>query len=196
MKDRRYANRGKPFEEILRFANDRYAQRKVAKIEKFPTEFLPIRNAAGKVVSVKVERKSPVDFIGRYRHIPIAFEAKHSEEDSIRFDRVESHQADFMDEFTEERGTIGLVLVSFSLKRFFVIPWVFWKAAYDARVRPGCSRTAPVTVSAYGHTWTIPPKNSVRIDEIPPEFEIPSHDYDYGLHYLNGVERYITPPQP
>ena len=30
MKDRRYANRGQPFEEFLRFANIRYAQKKVA----------------------------------------------------------------------------------------------------------------------------------------------------------------------
>ena len=196
MKNKSYANRGRPFEELMRFANERYAKRKIAVIEKLPTEFIPIRNTKGKICDVKVERKSKVDFIGRYKHIPIAIEAKHTEEDTIRFNRVETHQADYMDAVTEEPGTIGLVLVSFGMKRFFVIPWAHWKAAYDARVRPTGDSKAPVSVSAFGVDWTIPKKKSVRIDEIPPEFEIPNHDFDFGLHYLQTADRYITPQYP
>lgn len=196
MKDRRYANRGAPFEEFLRFANERYAQKKIALVDKLPTEFIPIRNASGKVCNVKVEHKSKVDFIGRYKQHPIAIEAKHCSEDTIRFDRVESHQADYMDAFTAEPGTIGLVLVSFQLKRFFVIPWAFWQAAYNARVRPGATRTAPVTVEAFGETWEVPKKNSARVDDLNPAWEIPNHDFTYGLHYLAKAEKYITPPQP
>ena len=195
MKDRSCANRGQPFEEFLRFANDRYAKKKIALVDKLPTEFIPIRNRYGKVCNVKVERKSKVDFIGRYKHYPIAIEAKHSEEDAIRWDRVEDHQADYMDAFTEEPGTIGIVLVSFGLKRFFAIPWVFWQAAYNARVRPGATRTSRVTVSAFGETWDIPRKNSFRIEEIPASFEIPNHDTTFGLPYLKNAEKYIT-PQP
>lgn len=191
MKDRRYANRGAPFEEFIRFANKRYAHHKVAVIEKLPTEWIPLRNNRGQICGAKVEDKSKVDFIGRYRAIPIAIEAKNSEEDNIRFDRVESHQADYMDAFTEDPGVIGLVLVSFNLKRFFVIPWAFWAMAYEYRVRRN-DRKTPVTVSAFGQTWTIPQKFSVRIDELNPIWEIPNHDYTYGLHYLNEVERYIT----
>lgn len=193
MKDRRYANRGQPFEEFLRYVNERYAQKKLALIDKLPTEFIPLRDRMGRICNVKVEHKSKVDFIGRYRSHPIAIEAKNSNDDSIRWDRVEPHQADYMDAFTEESGTIGLVLLSFNLNRFFVIPWVFWQEAYNARVRPGSSRTTPVTVSAFGVTWDIPKKFSVRIDEIPPQFEIPNHDTTFGLHYLAGADKYITP---
>lgn len=193
VKDRRYANRGRPFEEFVRFANERYEKHKIAVIDKLPTEFIPIRGRDGKICSVKVERKSKVDFIGRYKHYPIAIETKNTNTDSIRFDEVQEHQADYMDSFTEEPGTIGLVFVSFGLKRFFVIPWVFWKAAYDARVRPGGSRTSSVSITAYGVTWDIPKKFSARIDEIPAEFEIPNHDYTFGLHYLSQAEKYITP---
>ena len=196
MKNRSYANRGAPFEEFIKFANERYKKHRIAVIEKLPTEWIPLRDGTGKISGAKVEHKSKVDFIGRYKHYPIAIEAKNSNEDSIRFDEVQMHQADYMDEFTVEPGTIGLVFVSFSLKRYFVIPWVFWKAAYDARVRPGASRTKPVTVSAFGTTWTIPQKNSVRVDEIPPEFEIPNHDTTFGIPYLQRVEKYIIPPQP
>lgn len=195
-KDRSRANRGQPFEELLRFANERYKQSGVAMVEKQATEFIPIRGKSGKIVSAKVERKATVDFLGRYKHYPIAIEAKNTNDNSIRFDRIEEHQADFMDAFTAEPGTIGLVLLSFGLKRFFVIPWTFWQAAYNARVRPGANRTAATTVSAFGETWTIPKKKSVRMDEIPPAFEIPNHDYIFGLHYLKDAERYQTPLQP
>lgn len=192
-KDRRYANRGQPFEEFLRFANERYKQKKIAVIEKQATEFIPIRDYNGKLVSVKVEHKASVDFLGRYKHYPFAMEAKNSNEDSIRWDAVQEHQADYMNIFTEQPGTIGIIVLSFGLKRFFAIPWVFWKEAYNARVRPGASRTTHVRVSAFGTTWDIPKKNSVRVDEIPPEFEIPNHDFDFGLHYLAKAEQYITP---
>lgn len=195
MKNRSYANRGADFEELIRFANDRYAQKKIAVIEKLPTEFIPLRNNRGKICGAKVERKSKVDFIGRYKHYPIAIEAKHSSEDVIRFDRVEDHQAEYMDQFTEEAGTIGLVLLSFEHKRYFVVPWAFWSVAYDIRVRRN-DRTAPVTVSAFGQTWTIPKKFSVRVDELNPAWEIPNHDFTFGLHYLEPAEKYIICPQP
>lgn len=191
MKSRSHANRGAPFEEFLRFANERYAKRQIAVIEKLPTEFIPLRNSSGKICGAKVEHKSKVDFIGRYQHYPIAIEAKNSNEDNIRFDAIQPHQADYMDAFTEQPGTIGLVLVSFNLKRFFVVPWAFWSMAYEYRVRRN-DRNTPVTVSAFGQTWTIPKKFSVRIDELLPSWEIPNHDYTYGLHYLHQVERYIT----
>lgn len=192
MKDRSYANRGQALEEFIRFANDRYAHKKIATIEKLPTEWIPLRNRSGKICGAKVERKSKVDFIGRYKHYPIAIEAKNSNEDNIRFDELQPHQADYMDQFVEEQGTIGLVLVSFSLKRFYAIPWAFWSAAYETRVRRN-DRTKPVTVTAYGQTWTVPPKFSVRADELLHEWEIPNHDYDFGIHYLRDAENYITP---
>jgi recombination protein U len=191
MKDRSYANRGAAFEEFIRFSNERYARKKIATIEKLPTEWIPLRNSIGKICGAKVEHKSKVDFIGRYKHYPIAIEAKNSNEDHIRFDEIQPHQADYMDQYTEEPGTIGLVLVSFNLKRFFVIPWAFWSAAYTTRVRRN-DRKTQVTVTAYGQTWTIPQKFSVRADELLPQWEIPNHDYDFGIHYLRDAEKYIT----
>ena len=194
-KDRRYANRGAGLETFVKFANDRYRQKGIAHIEKQNTEFIPIRDRTGKLVSCKVEQKATFDFLGRYKHYPIAIEAKNSNDNDIRWDRVESNQARDMDDFIKEPGTIGLVLLSFEMRRFFVIPWVFWKEAYYWRVRKH-NRTEPVTVSAFGTTWDIPKKFSVRIDEIPPEFEIPNHDFDFGLHYLAKAEQYITSLQP
>lgn len=193
MKDKRYANRGRSFEEFLRFANSRYAQKGIALIEKLPTEFIPLRDRTGRVASVKVEHKSTVDFIGRYKSHPIAIEAKNTNTDSIRFDRVEPHQAAYMDAFCQQPGTIGLVLVSFGLKQFYAIPWAFWHAAYANRVTRG-DRTTAVTVCFNGQTWTIPQKFSVREEELNPAWAIPNHDSTYGLHYLQNAESYIVQP--
>lgn len=192
MKDRSKANRGRPHEEFIKYANERYKQRQVAVIDKRPTEFIPIRNGKGKIVDVKVEDKSTVDFIGRLFSVPIAIEAKHTSTDTIRFDAVEEHQKEYMDLFTEEPGTIGLVVVSFGLNKFFAIPWAFWKAAYEARVAPGPARKAPVTAEAHGQTWTIPPKASTRADELNPAWEVNGHSTNYGLHYLENALHYIT----
>lgn len=193
MKNSSYANRGQPLEQFIRFANDQYRRKKIATIEKLPTEFIPLRDQRGKICNVKVEHKSKVDFLGRFFRYPIAIESKNTNSDSIRFDEVQPHQADYMDEFTEEPGTIGLIVVSFSLQRFYAIPWVFWQAAYNARVRPGATRTAPVTVSAFGQIWTVPPKFSVREDELNPMWQVSGNHPYVGLHYLEKAKDYITP---
>lgn len=194
MKNRSYANRGQPFEEYIRFANSYYVRDRLAIIEKLPTEFIPLRNARGQVCSVKVEHKSKVDFIGRFKQYPIAIEAKNTNEDSIRFDRVEPHQADYMDAFTAQQGTIGLVLVSFNLERFFAVPWAFWGYAYDLRVRRN-DKSTTINLHAFGQEWAVPKKYSVRMDELNPEWEIPSGGTAYGLDYLRNAEKYITKPE-
>ena len=196
MKSRSHANRGKPLEDLVKFANERYRYHGVACINKQATEFIPLRDRSGRIVSCKVEEKATVDFLGRYYNIPIAIEAKHTATEAISFDAVQEHQADFMDDYTRQPGTIGMVLVSFDMKRFFAIPWVFWQAAYNARIRPGATRTTPVTVSAFGVTWDIPKKKSVRVDELEPSWEIPNYNSTYGIHYLEKASQYITPSQP
>ena len=190
VKDHSRANRGADLERLIRLANERYQHKRIAVITKQATEFIPLRGRNGKITGAKVEHKAVSDFIGRYHQFPIAIEAKNTNTDSIRFDAIQSHQADFLDAFTAERGTIGLVVVSFGMKRFHVVPWAFWQAAYNTRVRRG-DRTARVTVSAFGQTWDIPPKYSVRESELNPLWRIPSHDPIFGFHYLKDAEKYV-----
>lgn len=189
MKQKKYANRGQPFENFIRFANERYQQKGIAMITKQATEFIPIRNSSGKVCNVKVEHKATVDFLGRYKQYPIAIEAKNTSSDSIRFDAVQPHQADYMDAFCNEPGTIGLVLVSFNLQKFYAIPWAFWGEAYDLRVRR--QNKATVRLHAFDEEWTIPNKMSARIEDMSPLWEVSGHDITYGLHYLKNAQKYI-----
>lgn len=189
MKNKQYANRGQTLEQFIRFANGRYRQNELAVITKQATEFIPIRDSHGKVCNVKVEHKATVDFLGRYKQYPIAIEAKNTSSDSIRFDAVQPHQAEYMDTFCSQPGTIGLVLVSFNLQKFYAIPWAFWGEAYDLRVRRQNKDT--VRLHAFNEEWTIPNKKSARIDEISPLWEVSGHDRTYGLHYLENAQKYI-----
>ena len=192
MKDYRYANRGRSFEEFIRYANGRYERRQEAMVQKIPTEFIPLRDRNGKVYSVKVEHKSTVDYIGRYKQYPIAMEAKNTNADTIRWDAVQPHQAEFLDKFTKQPGTIGLVLVSFNLRYFYAIPWAFWGAAYDLRIRKNDSKTRRI-ITAHGQEWEIPQKKSCRIGDLLPIWQISGNDPDYGLNFLQNAKKYVIP---
>lgn len=182
MKDYRQANRGRPFEELLKMVHANYQRYGAAVVHKIPTEFLPIRDAAGKIVSCKVEDKSCVDYLGRYYNIPVAVEAKHTMARRIKFSEVQDHQAAFMDDFCDNPGAVGLVLVSFSLCRFYAVPWQFWKAA-----RTGWQTGTQEPVTAYGQTWTPPGKASASPEELHPEWEVRPGGA-FVLPYLHTIE--------
>lgn len=193
MKDKRYSNRGGLFEEYIRYANERYKRNNVAVICKIPTEFIPIRNAYGQLVSCKVESKSSVDFIGRYKNISTAIEAKHTSTDSIKFSEVKHHQAMFLESYKANEYGFSGVLVSFKMDRFFLVPWPFWEAARSAwenRKDLKGRKADKLTVKGYGVTWITPGKASVKADELLPEWEIKT-DRRYGLPYLSKIEQYI-----
>jgi len=181
------ANRGRPFEDLLNLAHSRYQANGLACVHKVPTEFLPLRDGTGKLVSCKVEHKSCVDFLGRYRNIPVAVEAKHTEGKRISFDRVEQHQAAYMDDFCKNPGAVGIVVVSFGMRRFFAVPWPFWKAARDVWAAGG-PRAASAPVNAYGTYWDTPGMASASPEQLHEEWEIKPGG-PYALPYLQIIER-------
>lgn len=189
MKNISYAGRGMPFEEFVEYANSRYRSTGLAVVEKVPTEFIPIRNKFGNVVSCKVDKKAPVDFMGRYKQIPVAIECKHTEDKRISFNAVKDHQAQFLDDFVGEHGLgFGAVLVSFHLERFFLIPWQFWATARDLWKE---TKGDKETVIQYGMKWTTTGKASVSADELLPEWEVKLNN-KYGLAYLSNIDTYVN----
>lgn len=188
--DRSRANRGKPFEDFLLFVHESYQRQGTAAVHKVPTEFIPLRNASGQVFDVKVEKKSCVDYLGRYGPTPVAVEAKHTEDDRIRWDRVEDHQADYMDDFCREPQAVGIVIVSFSLRRFFAIPWPAWRAGREAwKKAPPRHKPASVAVEYGGTAWNTPAAASISADDIPAEWEIKTGGTT-GLPYLDIIEKW------
>lgn len=187
VKNYSYSNRGMTLEEFVKYANERYRSAGKAVVTKIPTEFIPIRNNKGKVVSCKVEKKSSVDFIGRYRNVPIAIECKHTSKDRISFSEVKEHQARFLDEFVGEYGAgFGAVLVSFKFERFFLVPWEFWAEARDLW---NMTKGDKETVVSYGMKWETTGKASVSADELLPDWEVKLNN-KYGLAYLSKIDTY------
>lgn len=186
---RTHANRGKPFEDFLKFVHDRYQADGIACVHKVPTEFIPLRNAKGQVCSAKVENKSCVDYLGRYKNIPVAIEAKHTDDKRISFSRVEPHQADYLDDWSKDPDAIAMVVVSFGLKRFFSVPWPFWKEARTAwEMKKAGKDPGKIIVKAYGWEWTTPGMASTNAEQLLPEWEIKTGGRS-GLPYLEIIER-------
>jgi recombination protein U len=183
---RSHANRGQPFEEFLEFVHTRYQATGTACVHKVPTEFIPLRDGTGRICNVKVERKSCVDYLGRYKGTPVAVEAKHTQNDRILFSRVEPHQAEYMDDFCKDPEAVGIVLVSFKLQRFFAVPWQFWKQARDAW-EAGNGKTQ-LSVEAYRWSWYTPGMASANAAQLHPEWEIKTGGTS-GLPYLDIIER-------
>lgn len=127
-KDTRKSNLGKVFEDLLRYINNLYRARKEAVISKVPTEWIPIRDDQGRIVSAKVENKSPVDFLGCYQGWAIAYDCKSTKDTRIRWDVVEDHQAEFLNDWMASGG-VSFILVEFSTTgQMFVVPWEFWRS--------------------------------------------------------------------
>ena len=184
-----YANRGMSLESFVEFANTRYRHYGIAVVEKQHTHFTPIRNRQGKIVSCKVEEKATVDFMGRYKGIPVAIEAKHTASDRIRFSEVKDHQAQFLNDFVGDNNYgFGAVLVSFKMERFFLVPWCFWSVARDMWIR---NRGKKAAVIEYGMSWTTPGKASVSAAELLPEWEVKLNN-KYGLAYLSKIDTYTN----
>ncbi len=190
MKDYSKANRGKPFEDFLKFVHNSYQRSGIACVHKVPTEFIPLRDHTGRIVNCKVEEKSCVDYLGRYRSVPVAVEAKHEEGKRIAFSRVEPHQAEYMDDYTKDPEAAGIVIVSFSLHRFFAVPWVFWKAARDTwEQKPRNSgKSEKRMVKAYGWEWETPGMASASPEQFHPDWEIKTGGSS-GLPYLEIIEK-------
>lgn len=189
-KDASKANRGQEFETFINFANEKYQAKGVAVMHKVPTEFIPLRGAGGQVTSCKVDRKSCVDYLGRYADIPVAVEAKHTQGARIDFSAVQEHQADYLDTWMSGGGRqLAFVAVSFNMNRFFMVPWEFWKAARDCWEQHKRTKQKEIAiVQSHGWTWETPGTASARPEDLLPDWEVKTGGY-YGLQYLQIVEK-------
>lgn len=181
-----HGNRGMTLEEIVKLSNLRYRHTGVAVITKIPTEFLPIRNRSGKVVNCKANGKASVDFIGRRMDEPIAIEAKETNDGLIRYDAVQEHQKDFLDDFMDNGEGLSYVLVSFSLERFYMVPWRYWRvgrAAWKEAQRQGKRKAEIITVDG----WNTNGKASLKESDLLPEWEVKMNTR-VGLDYLKLFE--------
>lgn len=188
-KNRSYANRGMALEDCVRYSIEFYQYKNEAIICKIPTEFIPIRNTRGKVIDVKVERKSTVDFIGQYKGVPVAFEAKNTNTHRISLKAVQPHQEAFLDKWEGIPGAVAFVVVAFNqLQDFYRIPWYFWKAAmeHDRKNRGKKSDVKIMDDKGDWITWSLTGKASFAPTELPDFWRIDASNI-YRLRFLDGL---------
>lgn len=164
-KDPRYANRGRDFEELIELSNRQYANRGLATIHKVPTAWKPIRNSSGKVITAKVDKDefAGVDFLGCYQGRALAFDAKHTNGHRLRWDRVATHQAEFLDAWRNVGG-ITFILAEFE-EQAYVIPWRWWSEQLERwRRKGGRQCPASVAVDELPATWACPRRSTIVCD--------------------------------
>ena len=107
----------------------------------------------------------------------------------ISFSRIEPHQADYLDDWSKDPEAIALVIVSFSLKKFYSVPWPFWKAARTAwEQKKGKKNPEKEAIEAYGWEWTTPGMASVSEEQMLPDWEIKTGGRS-GLPYLEIIDK-------
>lgn len=119
---------GEHFENAIEASCIWYEQQGIARIKKTPEPMKPLRapNYLGQFLAC-FEKKAQVDFSGTMNGgRSIRFEAKHTEDDQIKYDRLNDEQLKDLDEHYK-LGAIAFVLVSFGLQGFYRIPWEVWR---------------------------------------------------------------------
>lgn len=172
-KDPRYASRGVDLEKQIMLVNALYRRHGIALIEKVPTEWLPIRDSHGRVVSAKVTRPAAVDFLGVYRGLAIAFDAKGTKEARVRWDRVEEHQAGWLKDWARVGG-LGFVLVAFIGagvgEQWWLCPWEWWWHGLNLWQQDEGAA-------------------SFKVEELPAEWRVPEQGGRVPMDYLATLDK-------
>lgn len=117
-------NRGKPLEDMIERTNEMYRQQGIAEINKIATPVRVLRQLKGRIRDGFYEKKSTVDFIGAYEGIPIAFDAKSTQEPTrFALKYIEPHQLDFLKRW-QQSGGYSFFLIEFATRRqeVFLVP--------------------------------------------------------------------------
>ncbi len=107
--------RGSTLEEFINRTNERYAQSRLALIQKIPTPITPVKisKESRHITLAYFEQKSTVDYIGAVQGIPICFDAKECGTDTFPLQNIHSHQISFMEDFERQNG-IAFIIIYFS----------------------------------------------------------------------------------
>ena len=159
-----HANLGKPFEELINYANAQYRARKIAVIKQNPTKWIPLRGQNGKIVSAKVEEKAIVDFDGCWKSYYIAFDAKHTQNDRISLKAVEPNQIEYLNDCAHHPNGICFILVSFSLQYFFTVPWDFWRERLEQFEKHKKRGTGSLAICEMRVEWEVVQGNGIVLD--------------------------------
>lgn len=104
-----YSRRGRWLEAAVLSTSAMYQLRRIGKVVQQPVEWRD-KVVDGRAIKIRVE--SSVDFIGVFDSVPIAFDAKVTNEASLPMKNVKDHQLEMLESFSECTG-VGFLLVCF-----------------------------------------------------------------------------------
>lgn len=119
---------GEQFEKMIEASCEWYKQQGLACIDKTPEPMKPLSrpNYMGQFLACYTKAAQP-DFKGTTDGgLSVVFEAKHTDDDRIKYDRLTGDQMDDL-EMHHKLGAVAFVLVSFGLESFHRIPWPIWR---------------------------------------------------------------------
>ena len=117
---------GQNFENLIEKSCRYYAHKKIALIEKTPEPLKMIRAGRGNEVVAIFEKKAQPDFQGTLQGgMSVVFEAKHTSNTNIQFDRITPVQRLYLAKHAK-LGAEVYVIISFKFERFFFVPYNKW----------------------------------------------------------------------
>jgi len=105
-------HRGDTFEEYINLSNMAYERKQIALVQKIATPVKVLKRVGNKIVNGYFEQKSTLDFIGVYKSISVAFDAKETNQTRLPLKNIHQHQVEFMRNWHINGGRCFL-LVSF-----------------------------------------------------------------------------------
>jgi len=135
-------HKGDAFEEMTNYSNMSYRNKGIAEVNKISTPVKVLKRRGNRIVSAFYEEKSTLDYIGVYKEIPIAFDAKETKE-TTRFPlgNIHQHQIDFMDRWESNGGTAFLLVRFSKLNKVYRLDWTtlnwYWKQYQANRGKKG-----------------------------------------------------------
>lgn len=165
--------RGSTLEDLLNRTNEKYAENKLALIQKIPTPITPINidKESRHITLAYFEQKSTVDYIGAVQGIPVCFDAKECNTDTFPLANIHEHQVAFMRRFEEQDG-IAFVLISFTHRdEFYYLRFADMIRFWDRAKEGG--------------------RKSFRYEELNPDYFLPKVS-GILVPYLNMLKKDLT----
>lgn len=119
---------GNQFEDMISASLEWYEDKGVACVEKTPEPMKPLGkpNRLGQFLACFLKAAQP-DYKGTLNGgRSVVFEAKHTDTDQMKYDRLTDKQIDRLT-IHHKMGAAAFVMVSFGLEDFFRIPWPVWR---------------------------------------------------------------------
>lgn len=129
--------RGSTLEEMINLTIEKYRESHLALIQKIPTPIKPVRidQESRHITLAYFDQKSTVDYIGVVQGVPVCFDAKECQEDTIPLANIHEHQLSFMREFERQQGIAFFILHLTQKDEIYYLPFAdaerFWKRAKE-----------------------------------------------------------------